>query len=161
VSLGFLNNVEGTLRLCFCNDVIDSVYWNKGTVTCPSGFNPLTGRREFTPGYQSKNAKKGALSSAANVASSQDLPNAPFTYKLSSRVVSKRGDPLRVRVESEHEVMVGLLDSAGRRVWKAVVPAMSNGWVNVPVQVHLGIGVGYVAFSAGEYENVVGILVRP
>ncbi len=161
VSLGFLNNVEGTLRLCFRSETIDSVAWNKGTVTCPSGFNPLTGHREFTPGYQSKNAKKGALSSAANAASSQDLPSAPFTYKLSSRVVSKRGDPLRVRVESEHEVMVGLLDSAGRRVWKAVVPAMSNGWVNVPVQVHLGIGVGYVAFSAGEYENVVGILVRP
>ena len=160
VSLGFLNNVEGTLRLCFLNDVVDSVVWKKGEVACPSGFNPLTGRREFTPGYQSKNAKAG-LSSATNATGSQVLLNAPFTYKLSSRVVSKRGDPLRVRVESENEVTVGLLDSAGRYVWKAVVPAMSNVWVNVPVQVHLGIGVGYVTFSAGEYENVVGILVRP
>ena len=160
VSLGFLNNVEGTLCLCFRNDVVDSVVWKKGTVACPSGFNPLTGRREFTPGYQSKNAKAGQ-SSATNATGSQVLLNAPFTYKLSSRVVSKRGDPLRVRVESENEVTVGLLDSAGRYVWKAVVPAMSNVWVNVPVQVHLGIGVGYVTFSAGEYENVVGILVRP
>ena len=64
-------------------------------------------------------------------------------------------------MESENDVTVSLLDSAGRRVWKSVVSAMSNGWVNVPVQVYLGIGVGYVAFSAGEYENVVGILVRP
>lgn len=161
VSLGFLNNVEGTLRLCYRNDAVDSVAWNKGMVSCPSGFSPLTGRREFTPGYQSKSAKKGAWASATNASSPQDKLNAPFTYKLSSRVVSKRGDPLRVRVESENEVTVGLLDSAGRRMWQAVVPAMSNGWVNVPVQVHLGIGVGYIVFSAGEYANVVGILVRP
>ena len=161
VSLGFLNNVEGTLRLCFRNDVVDSVVWKKGKVACPSGFNPLTGRREFTPGYQSKNTKKVGAATATNAVSSQDLLNAPFTYKLSSRVISKRGKPLRVRVESENDVTVSLLDSAGRRVWKSVVSAMSNGWVNVPVQVYLGIGVGYVTFSAGEYENVVGILVRP
>lgn len=161
VSLGFLNNVEGTLRLCFRNDVVDSVVWKKGEVACPSGFNPLTGRREFTPGYQSKNTKKVGAATATNAVSSQDLLNAPFTYKLSSRVISKRGKPLRVRVESENDVTVSLLDSAGRRVWKSVVSAMSNGWVNVPVQVYLGIGVGYVTFSAGEYENVVGILVRP
>ncbi len=161
VSLGFLNNVEGTLRLCFRNDVVDSVVWKKGEVACPSGFNPLTGRREFTPGYQSKNTKKAGAATATNAVSSQDLLNAPFTYKLSSRVISKRGKPLRVRVESENDVTVSLLDSAGRRVWKSVVSAMSNGWVNVPVQVYLGIGVGFVAFSAGEYENVVGILVRP
>ena len=161
VSLGFLNNVEGTLRLCYHNDVVDSVTWFKGMVSCPSGFNPLTGRREFTPGYQSKSAKTGAWTSATKSSSSRDVLNVPFTYKLSSRVISKRGDPLRVRVESENEVTVGLLDSAGRRVWKAVVPAMSNVWVNVPVQVHLGIGVGYVTLSVGEYENVVGILVRP
>ena len=159
VSLGFLNNVEGTLRLCFRNDVVDSVVWKKGEVACPSGFNPLTGRREFTPGYQSKNTKKVGAATATNAVSSQDLLNAPFTYKLSSRVISKRGKPLRVRVESENDVTVSLLDSAGRRVWKSVVSAMSNGWVNVPVQVYLGIGVGYVTFSAGEYENVVGILV--
>ena len=161
VSLGFLNNVEGTLRLCFRNDVVDSVVWKKGEVACPSGFNPLTGRREFTPGYQSKNTKKVGAATATNAVSSQDLLNAPFTYKLSSRVISKRGKPLRVRVESENDVTVSLLDSAGRRVWKSVVSAMSNGWVNVPVQVYLGIGVGFVACSAGEYENVVGILVRP
>ena len=161
VSLGFLNNVEGTLRLCYHNDVVDSVTWFKGMVSCPSGFNPLTGRREFTPGYQSKSAKTGAWTSATKSSSSRDVLNVPFTYKLSSRVISKRGDPLRVRVESENEVTVGLLDSAGRRVWQAAVPAMSNVWVNVPVQVHLGIGVGYVTLSAGEYENVVGILVRP
>ena len=161
VSLGFLNNVEGTLRLCFRNDVVDSVVWKKGEVACPSGFNPLTGRREFTPGYQSKNTKKVGAATATNAVSSQDLLNAPFTYKLSSRVISKRGKPLRVRVESENDVTVSLLDSAGRRVWKSVVSAMSNGWVNVPVQVYLGVGVGFVAFSAGEYENVVGILVRP
>ena len=176
VSLGFLNNVEGSLRLCFRNDVIDSVYWNKGTVACPSGFNPLTRKREFTPGYQKKmgkgsefgNAMGSASGGAVNASGSakenmpkNTLENVPLTYKFSSRVVSKKGAAIRVRVESEHDVTLALLDSAGRRVWKTVVSAMSNEWVKVPAQEYLGIGVGYVALSVGEYENVVGILVRP
>ncbi len=152
VSLGFLNNVEGMLRLCFRNDVIDSVYWNKGTVSCPSGFNPLTGRRDYTPGFQSKNLRKEMQ---------PDLAKNVFEYKLSSRVVSKKGAPLRVRVDSEHDVTLSLLDSVGHRVWKTVVSAMSNEWEKVPVLEYLGIGVCFVAFSVGEYEDVVGILVRP
>ena len=164
VSLGYLNNVEGSLRLCFRNDVIDSVYWSKGTVVCPSGFNPLTGKREFTPGYQKKNVgiSSGSVSGGAAVNASKNAPeNVPFTYKLSSRVVSKKGAVLRIRIESENDVTLALLDSAGRRVWKSVVSAMSNEWVNVPAQEYLGIGVGYVALSVGVHENVVGILVRP
>ena len=163
VSLGYLNNVEGSLRLCFRNDVIDSVYWSKGTVVCPSGFNPLTGKREFTPGYQKKNVgiSSGSVSGGAVNASKNAPENAPFTYKLSSRVVSKKGAVLRIRIESENDVTLALLDSAGRRVWKSVVSAMSNEWVNVPAQEYLGIGVGYVALSVGVHENVVGILVRP
>ena len=165
VSLGYLNNVEGSLRLCFRNDVIDSVYWNKGTVACPSGFNPLTGKREFTPGYQKKMGSGSAAVNAPGTKSgnAQGIANenAPLTYKLSSRVVSKKGAALRIRIESEHDVTLALLDSAGRRVWKSVVSAMSNEWVKVPAQEYLGIGVGYVALSVGEYENVVGILVRP
>ena len=151
VSLGFLNNIEGSLRLCFRNDVVDSAYWNKGTVSCPSGFNPLTNRRDFTPGFQQSDVGRGTPLT----------DKVPFVYKLSSRVVSKKGTPLRVRVESEYDVSLSLLDSAGRRVWKFVVPSMSNEWVYVPVLENLGIGVGYVALSVGEYENVVGILVRP
>ena len=176
VSLGYLNNVEGLLRLCFRNDVIDRVYWNNGTVACPSGFNPLTGKREFTPGFQKKmgmgsefgNAMGSASGGAVNASGcakenvpKNTLENVPLTYKFSSRVVSKKGAAIRVRVESEHDVTLALLDSAGRRVWKTVVSAMSNEWVKVPAQENLGIGVGYVALSVGEYENVVGILVRP
>ena len=153
VSLGFLNNTEGMLRLCYRDSVIDSVYWKKGTVSCPSGFNPLSMRREFTPGYLSKNAR--------NVSLVGDAAKTPVEYKLSSRVVSKKGAPLRVFVESEHNVTLSLLDSAGRRVWKSVVSAMSNEWVKVPVQEYLGIGAAYVSLSVGEYEDVVGILVRP
>ena len=153
VSLGFLNNTEGMLRLCYRDSVIDSVYWKKGTVSCPSGFNPLSMRREFTPGYLSKNAR--------NVSLVGDAAKTPVEYKLSSRVVSKKGAPLRVLVESEHNVTLSLLDSAGRRVWKSVVSAMSNEWVKVPVQEYLGIGAAYVSLSVGEYEDVVGILVRP
>ena len=169
VPLGFLNNVEGSLRLCFRDGVVDSVYWNKATVACPSGFNPLTNRREFTPGFLPQNARNAlsvngsslGSSRSSSLGSSQISPPLPFEYKLSSRVISKKGATLRVRVESEYDVLLSLLDSAGRRVWKSVISAMSNEWVNVPVQEYLGIGVGYVALSVGEYENVVGILVRP
>ena len=153
VSLGFLNNTEGMLRLCYRDSVIDSVYWKKGTVSCPSGFNPLSMRREFTPGYLSKIAR--------NVSLVGDAAKTPVEYKLSSRVVSKKGAPLRVLVESEYNVTLSLLDSAGRRVWKSVVSALSNEWVKVPVQEYLGIGAAYVSLSVGEYEDVVGILVRP
>jgi hypothetical protein len=167
VSLGFLNNTEGMLRLCFRDSVIDSVYWKKGMVACPSGFNPLTMRREFTPGYLSKNARNVSLTSGANQgATTQGTSNqlsakSPVEYKLSSRVISKKGAPLRVLVESEHNVTLSLLDSAGRRVWKSVVSAMSNEWVKIPAQEYLGIGAAYVSLSVGEYEDVVGILVRP
>lgn len=153
VSLGFLNNTEGMLRLCYRDSVIDSVYWKKGMVSCPSGFNPLSMRREFTPGYLSKNAR--------NVSLVGDAAKTPVEYKLSSRVVSKKGAPLRVLVESEYNVTLSLLDFAGRRVWKSVVSALSNEWVKVPVQEYLGIGAAYVSLSVGEYEDVVGILVRP
>ena len=158
VSMGYLNNVEGSLRLCFRDNVVDSAFWNKSTVACPSGFNPLTGRRDWTPGFQQKNVGAiGARNSGLNTRSGET----PFVYKLSSRVVSKKGNPLRVRVESENDVTVCLLDSAGRRVWKKVVSAQTNEWTKVPVQENLGIGVGYVALSVGEFEDVVGILVRP
>lgn len=166
VSLGYLNNVEGSLRLCYGNEVVDSAYWNKATVACPSGFNPLTGHREFTPGYQSKSvgSSGGRVSAgevAATINASTASVNALITYKLSTRVISKKGAPLRVRVESEYDVTIALLDSAGRRVWKSVVSANSNEWVRVPVQENLGVGTGFVALSVGEYEDVVGILVRP
>ena len=156
VPLGFLNNVEGSLRLCFQSAVVDSAFWNKGTVVCPSGFNPLTNRREFTPGFLPQNAPNALPAKDVSATGS-----VRFVYKLSSRVISKKGVPLRVRVESEYDVSLSLLDSAGRRVWKSVVPSMSNEWVYVPVQENLGIGVGYVSLSVGEYENVVSILVRP
>ena len=167
VSLGYLNNTEGSLNLCFRDDVIDSVRWNKSTVACPSGFNPLTGRRDFTPGYQQKNSLSlGArsvpgMSAVPGGGTAPAMDTAPVMYKLSSRVVSKKGAPLRVRVESGYDVKLSLLDSAGRRVWKTVVSADSYEWVKVPVQENLGIGVGFVALSVGEYEDVVGILVRP
>ena len=171
VALGYLNNTEGALRLCYRNEVVDSVSWNKATVACPSGFNPLTGLRDFTPGYQQKKRQSlaagtaaGSVSAVGSVPESGTVPEkstAPVLYKLSSRVVSKKGPPIRIRVESDYDVRLSLLDSAGRRVWQTVVSASSYDWVKVPVQENLGIGVADVALSVGEYEDVVGILVRP
>ena len=146
-SIGYLNNTAGSFSLCFGDVVMDSVSWDKFTVDCPLGFNPKTGLAENTPGFQGKHSEK--------------YSQEPFLYKLSSRVLRKRGEPLRVRVESDCEVMLSLLDSAGQVVWKQKAPAMSNIWWNVPVQEYTGVGAAYIKMSSGSFEKVVGIVVRP
>ena len=146
-SIGYLNNTAGAFSLCFGEAVVDSVRWDKFTVSCPLGFNPKTGLAENTPGFLGKNAG--------------DYSREPFLYKLSSRVLRKRGEPLRVRVESEYEVMLNLLDSAGQVVWKQKAPAMSNTWWKIPVQEYTGVGAAYIKLTSGSFEKVVGIVVRP
>ncbi len=146
-SIGYLNNTTGSFSLCFGEAVVDSVSWDKFTVDCPLGFNPKTGMAENTPGFQGKHSEKYG----------QD----PFMYKLSTRVLRKRGEPLRVRVECDQEVMLSLLDSTGQMVWKQKAPAMSNTWWNVPVQQYTGVGAAYIRLSSGAFEKVVGIVVRP
>lgn len=147
VALGYLNNSSGSLSLCYKNSVLDSISWDKSTVACPMGFSPITGRAENTPGFVNHRVS----------ASSAE----PFTYKVLSRVVSKRGDPLRVRVENESNVSLKLLDSARREVWKMNIPPTSGTWWNVPVQKYISIGVGYISLSIGNYEKVVGFVLRP
>lgn len=146
VALGYLNNTGGSLALCYGGQVIDSVSWGKGTAVCPAGFSPLSGATDDSPGFVRKAGKK---------------TEAPFTLTLSSRVVRARGVPLRVRVEGEGEVKVRLLDSASREVWNAVAQASSPQWMDVPVQSLGSRGVNYVAARQGDYEKVVGIVLRP
>jgi hypothetical protein len=134
------------------DSVIDSVSWDKSTVACPSGFSPLTGRAENTPGFlgggnRASVRKKGAIE--------------PVLYKLSSRVVRRNGNPLRIYVESEYAVQLRLLDSAGHEQWKKMVPASSNAWWTVPVVPKLRLGVAFLSISAGDYETRIGILLRP
>ena len=64
-------------------------------------------------------------------------------------------------VENESNVSLKLLDSARREVWKMNVPPTSGTWWNVPVQKHISIGVGYISLSVGNYEKVVGFVLRP
>lgn len=148
VSLGFLNNASGFLRLCFRDEVIDSVGWERRSADCPSGFSPQTGKLENTPGFQGR-SQQGKKSQT------------PFTYKVSSRVVRRGGAPLRVKVEGGRRVNLRLLDSAGRKLWQLHLPEDSNAWWVVPVQENLDVGVGYVSLSEGDYEVVLGILLRP
>lgn len=147
VSMGYLNNNAGSIAICMGETVIDSVVWDKHTVMCPAGFNPLTGRAENTPGFQGRSSKKNV--------------DVPFTFKVSSRVLSKGKTPLRVYVESDIAVTLKLLDSAGRAQWKFVAPAHSNSWWNVPLSGLNKVGVAYVSLSAGRFEKLVGILLRP
>ena len=146
--MGYLNNTAGSLAICRGDYVVDSVSWDKNTVKCPAGFNPMTGRGENTPGFQ-RRSKKGAPTKS------------PFTYKVSSRVLRLGKTPLRVYVESESPVSLKLLDSAGRSQWKFEVPSQSNAWWNVPLDSIVHVGVVYVSLSVGRYEQLVGILVRP
>ena len=143
---GYLNNTGGSLALCYGKAVVDSVSWDKNTVACPSGFSPLSGMAEESPGFVRRGGKKA---------------EAPFVLSLSSRVVRVHGAPLRVRIEGEGNVQIRLLDSASREVWNAVVEAGNPQWVEVPVQ-RLGTrGVNYVAARQGDFEKVVGIVLRP
>lgn len=156
-AMGFLNNTAGSIAICKGDSVIDSVAWEKKTVACPSGFNPRTGRAENTPGFQGSYG----LEVAGRRESSQREPEAPFTFKLSTRVVRLNKTPLRVYVESELPVALKLLDSEGREQWKMIVPPYTNAWLNVPLHQLSNIGVAYIALSSGRYEKLVGLLVRP
>ena len=80
---------------------------------------------------------------------------------LSSRVVRTKGTPLRVRVEARDDVALRLLDSAGREIWKGIAPAGSSVWIEVPVRERARKGVNYVAARLGDFEKVVGIVLRP
>ena len=155
-AMGYLNNTAGSLAICKGDTVIDSVAWDKNTVTCPSGFNPRTGRAENTPGFQKTSIQdrghKGALSREQT---------APFTFRLSTRVLRLNKTPLRVYVESGQTVTLKLLDSAGREQWKTNVPPYTNAWLNVPLRPLSDIGVVYISLSSGRYEKLVGLLVRP
>ena len=146
VSMGYLSNTGGSLSLCFDSQVLDSISWDKSTAVCPDGFSPLAGSPENTPGFVSKTGTK---------------TEAPFSLTLSSRVVRAKGQPLRVRVDSNEDVARRLLDSAGRNLWKGVAPANSSIWHEVPVQDRCRKGVNYVAARLGDYEKVVGIVLRP
>lgn len=146
VSMGYLGNTGGSLSLCFDSQVVDSVSWDKSTAVCPDGFSPLAGAPENTPGFVSRTGAK---------------TEAPFSLELSSRVVRAKGQPLRVRVNSNVDVALRLLDSAGRDLWKGVAPANSSVWQELPVQGLCRRGVNYVAARLGDYEKVVGIVLRP
>lgn len=143
LSMGYLNNTAGSLAICYGEKAIDRVEWDKSTVACPAGFNPQTHRAENTPGYQGRHLK-----------------DAPFSYRLSSRVVSRNGN-LRVYIEGENGVDLKLLDSAGRVLWRKAVPPLSNTWWNVPMDNLPKTGLAYISLSFGKFEKVVGFVVRP
>lgn len=149
LSLGYLNNSSGKLDLCYGDVVLDSVSWDKSTVSCPLGFSPITGKAEYTPGFQR---------SAQSLSARQN--EIPFMYKLSSRMVRRNGS-LRVYVESENPVELKLLDSAGRVQWTQVAPARSNAWWNVPLNDLPRTGVAFVSLRSGKFENLVGFILRP
>ena len=157
-AMGYLNNTAGSIAICKGDTVIDSVAWDRSTVACPSGFNPRTLRAENTPGFQKayENPEAGGRRG-----STRREPEAPFTFKLSTRVVRVNKTPLRVYVESEQSVALKLLDSMGREQWKMEVPPYTNAWLNVPLQQLSDIGVIYISLSSGRYEKLVGLLVRP
>lgn len=146
-SMGYLNNSSGSISVCFGGALLDSASWEKTTVNCPSGFNPLTMLAENTPGFQGRSKSKKM--------------EEPFEFKLSSRIVSKHGNPLRVGVYGENSVTVELQDSAGHSLWSENVPAFTNGWSELPVQEKCKIGINYVSLSSGSFKKVVGFVVRP
>lgn len=151
--LGYLKNAGDSLFLTFKNAVLDLAFWNKETgVNCPNGFNPSTGRIENTPGFQGK-----------KVSSKSDASSTPFTFKLNTRVVSKSIDEnsLRALVEGEGEVLVELLSAKGTLLWETKRKALNNNWISIPLKNKGFLGPNFVRFSAGRYEKLVGVVLRP
>jgi len=146
VKMGVLNNAGGSLSLCFDSSTIDSVSWDKSTVECPSGFSPLTSRGDNSPGFVGK--VRGGDAGAVE-------------FTVSGRIFRMGGPPPRVRVVSETAVELGLLDSAGRKVWSGNADSNSSVWREIPLQKFGNVGVNYVRVKSGNYEKVVGIVLRP
>ena len=144
--MGVLNNAGGSLSLCFDSSAIDSVSWDKSTVECPSGFSPLTSRGDNSPGFVGK--VRGGDAGAVE-------------FTVSGRIFRMGGPPPRVRVVSETAVELGLLDSAGRKVWSGNADSNSSVWREIPLQKFGNVGVNYVRVKSGNYEKVVGIVLRP
>lgn len=146
VSMGYLNNNAGSVSLCQDSLVLDSVSWNRATVVCPEGFSPLSGARDNSPGFVRRAGAKA---------------ESPFSLVLSSRVVRVKGLPLMARIEGEGNVQVRLLDSASREVWRTQADALQSQWLEIPVQRLGNRGVNYVVARQGDFEKVVGIVLRP
>lgn len=164
VSMGYLNNVAGELSVCLGDRVVDSVYWDKSTVACPLGFSPLTGKAENTPGFLGSECSLNVLSDSASwqeLHQKSQQVSQPFAYKLSTRVVRRNSSNLRVLVEGDTDVVMRLLDSAGRILWKRTAPAQSNTWWSVPLEGLPKTGVAYVSLVAGKFEKMVGFVLRP
>lgn len=147
VKMGILNNTGGTLSLCFDSTAVGSVAWDKSTVECPSGFSPLTLRRDNTPGFVG-NTRRGD-------------PADEVEFSLSGRIFRTGGPHPQVRVVSATESEIGLLDSAGRRVWAGKAASNSSVWHEIPLQKFGNVGVNYVSVKSGTFEKVVGIVLRP
>lgn len=146
VKMGVLSNTGGSLSLCFDSTAIDSVSWDRSTVDCPSGFSPLTQRRDNSPGFVGA-ARGGAVGEVE--------------FSLSGRIFRTDGPPPRVRVWSASDSELRLLDSAGRRVWVGSATSNSSVWHEIPLQKFGNVGVNYVSVKSGTFEKVVGIVLRP
>lgn len=151
--LGYLKNVEDSLFLTYKEAVLDFTFWNKEKgINCPNGFNPSTGRIENTPGFQGKK----------NL-SNNEVVSAPFTFKINTRVVSKSLDEnsLRVLIQSEGEVLIELLSGKGALLWQKRNEPFSNAWIHIPLKNKGFLGPNFIRFSAGHYEKMVGVVLRP
>ncbi len=154
--LGTLKNAGDTLCLCYGEDTLATVVWGKAeSAVCPAGFNPQSGRRENTPGFQGRGgagAKPG---------------NAPFTVELSARSASRRErNPVRVRVSPGEAQLIApavtavLLTENGRPLWEQRITPNANAWFELPV-LDYEPGVYFFKCVAGRYEKTFGIVVKP
>lgn len=151
-SFGALKNTADTLALCYVHDTLDVVTFGKETSSvCPKGFNPRTGRKENTPGFQSRELARHGT--------------APFNVEFSSRSVSLyKHEPIRVRVGTNGnealQVRWVLVSESGRLVKEDYVEANDDTWFVLPILSEQP-GVYFFKCIAGRYEKKYGIVLRP
>ncbi len=171
-TFGTLKNSGDTLSLCvqnvmsknvenqtiskksilFFSDTILTIFWDKTkNEVCPFGFNPETGARENTPGFQGRK-------------SIQKKNSTPFQLEWNTRVVSKRHtENPQIRffnIWQNAAVRLVLLSENGQKIWEREERVSENAWISIPLLKEKP-GVYFLKCKMGNYEKTLGLVLRP
>lgn len=149
-NFGALKNTADTLCLCFLNDTLECVNWDKQEHSfCPSGFNVLSRKKENTPGIQNKRLSK------------KELKNLPFTVEWNSRLFSqKKVNECRVRLKGNVNVSILLFNEHGNLLWQHTEDASKENWLLIPIRKYYP-GIYFIKFISGNYEKTISVVLRP
>lgn len=148
-NFGSLKNTQDTLCLCHLKDTLQCVEWGSEEGDfCPYGFNPLTHRKENTPGVQNRR-------------NNEKSKETPFTIETNKRIISKnRKEELRLKIQGDVPVSLYLSSENGTLLWQHKESAPNGQWIYVPL-IKYTPGIYFLKCSSGAYEKNIGVVLRP